>query len=225
MNPSPSDPRSSNEKVARLRAVFDDRTKEFRRSHSEALFNECERLQRELADTREAYLNQSARLAKTEPLPASLPGRGALVSFACSACGHLQPVSAHEPRPVHTIQTKEYEERANAWHAVFAKMLENNPSFTEGEHTGLQCALNELDRLYGLAQPPPVDEPSVMGGALHPIPPPPTGVDRIEWHVREIQKICDALNLDPVQWLMPDLENDVPEGPSPTKGGNANERP
>lgn len=72
------------------------------------------------------------------------------------------------------------------------------------------------------ALPPPVDEPSVMGGAVHPIPPPPAGVDRIEWHVREIQKICDALNLDPVQWLMPDLENDVPEGPSPTKGA-ANE--
>jgi hypothetical protein len=39
---------TSNEKVARLRALFDDRTKDFRRSHSEALFNEYARLEREL---------------------------------------------------------------------------------------------------------------------------------------------------------------------------------
>lgn len=63
--------------------------------------------------------------------------------------------SAPEPRPVHTIETKEFEERANAWHAVFEKMLQNNPGFCQGPQTGMQSALNELDRLYSTQPPSP----------------------------------------------------------------------
>lgn len=49
---------------------------------------------------------------------------------------------------------------------------------------------------------PEVEEPSVMGGMLsQPRPPVPSGVDLIEWCVQQIQITCDAMNLDPAQWL------------------------
>ena len=35
-------------------------------------------------------------------------------------------------------------------------------------------------------------------------------ISRIEQCVREIEIICDEHGFDPVQWLMPDIENDVP---------------
>lgn len=39
--------------------------------------------------------------------------------------------------------------------------------------------------------------------------------------VREIEIICDEFGFDPVQWLMPDLENDMP-GDTVSEGGSPN---
>ena len=44
-------------------------------------------------------------------------------------------------------------------------------------------------------------EPSVMGAGKG-IPPMPTVAEAIEAHVRRIEILCDAANLDPAQWLV-----------------------
>jgi len=43
-------------------------------------------------------------------------------------------------------------ERAKAWGAVWDKLREINPKFGHTAPTGLQCALNEIDRLAKLAK-------------------------------------------------------------------------
>lgn len=55
--------------------------------------------------------------------------------------------------PAARIEVKEFEERSNAWHAVVSRMLGSNPDLFASPKTGLECALSELDRLYGLAEP------------------------------------------------------------------------
>lgn len=62
---------------------------------------------------------------------------------------------------------------------------------------------------------PEVDEPSVIGGMTsQPIPPFPSGVNLIEWHVRQIQQVCDALNFDPTQWLNDETSDGATSPPS-----------
>ena len=54
-----------------------------------------------------------------------------------------------------------------------------------------------------------------MGGMLsQPRPPVPSGVNLIEWCVQQIQITCDALNLDPAQWL----NDSTAQGDSPPPG-------
>jgi len=70
------------------------------------------------------------------------------------------------------------------------------------EEAALEIELleNRVARLRATGEPP--EEPSVMGGMLsQPRPPVPSGVKLIEWCVQQIQITCDALNLDPTQWL------------------------
>lgn len=47
----------------------------------------------------------------------------------------------------------------------------------------------------------PPEEPPVFCGGDGKLPKVPSGVDLIEWCVRQIQITCDGLNLDPAQWL------------------------
>lgn len=56
--------------------------------------------------------------------------------------------SPSSEKKVHTFETKEWQDRAEAWHAVFERMLEHNPAFVRGDLNGRECALRELDRLY-----------------------------------------------------------------------------
>ncbi|NJN35834.1 MAG: hypothetical protein HC794_00785 [Nitrospiraceae bacterium] len=49
------------------------------------------------------------------------------------------------------------------------------------------------------------DEPSILGAGCG-VQRMPTVREAIEYHVRQIQQLCDAANLDPYEWLMPDLE-------------------
>lgn len=71
-----------------------------------------------------------------------------------------------------------------------------------------------LKQLQSTHEPP--EEPSVMGGMLsQPRPPVPSGEKLIEWCVHQIQITCDALNLDPAQWLNDSTAQDDSSQPPP----------
>lgn len=59
----------------------------------------------------------------------------------------------------------------------------------------------ECERCELLALTLAADEPSVLGGGCG-VPPMPTVTDAIEAHIRQIEQLCDAANVDPSQWLI-----------------------
>jgi hypothetical protein len=71
------------------------------------------------------------------------------------------------------------------------------------ETSWCQDKINETDIEYVRADlaGATFEPPAVLGAGCG-LTPVPTGADAIEAHVREIEKLCDAANLDPAQWLV-----------------------